>query len=440
MEQSYTNARLSRRQMLQWMGVAGTAVALTACAPAVTAPSGDAAAPAADAKVKLELWTFVNTHARWFRSMAEDYAKEKNPNFELNVSEIAYGDMHDKLLIALQSGGVGAPDLADIEQGRFGGFLLSEDTGLVDLADRLREGGYLEKLVAAREALYSYQGKIYGIEHALTPVVLYYRQDLWKDAADPTQFKTWDDYIVGAASIVQEGVSAINFPPHDVLLRQRGSDYFDQDGNVTLDSQDSIDTMNWILALRDQHKLAAQGPDGDAWWAAVKDGKFLSVVGADWYAGFFKDNAPEMTGKWMATPLPAWTADGIRTSCYGGTGSCIVKTSQHIDEAWNFQQYSMLSVDGNARRFEMTNLFPPLIPAMEDPRLHKADEYFNGQDLGAVFAEVGPQVPAQYQSPYRAELNSKLTPIWQDIYDGNVKPADAFAEIATAIREKMAEK
>jgi hypothetical protein len=77
---------------------------------------------------------------------------------------------------------------------------------------------------------------------------------------------------------------------------------------------------------------------------------------------------------------------------------------------------------------------------MSDPRLHKADEYFNGQDLGAVFAEVGPQVPAQYQSPFRAELNSKLTPVWQDIYDGKVKPADAFAEIATAIREKMAEK
>ncbi|MCX6047008.1 MAG: extracellular solute-binding protein [Chloroflexi bacterium] len=432
---------LSRRHLLKLLSATTGALALgpvlAACAPPSAAPGGGTAAPAADDKVTLELWTFVNTHARWFRSMAESYTKEKNPNFTLNVSEIAYNDMHDKLLLALQSGGVGAPDLADIEQGRFGGFLRSEDTGLVDLADRLKEGGYLDKLVAAREALYSYQGKIYGIEHALTPVVLYYRQDLWKDAADPTKFTTWDDYIAGAASVAKDGVAALPFPPHEVILRQRGSDYFDKDGNVTIDSKESIETMDWILGLRDQHKIADQQPADDAWWAAVKDGKFVSVVGADWYAGFFKDNAPDLKGKWMATPLPAWTKDGIRTSCYGGTGDCIIKTSKHVDEAWNFQQYSMLSVDGNARRFEMTNLFPPLIPAMTDARLHKPDEYFNGQDLGAVFAEVGPKVPSQYQSPYRAEMNSKLTPLWQDIMDGKAKPADAFAQVAKDLRDKI---
>lgn len=139
----------------------------------------------------------------------------------------------------------------------------------------------------------------------------------------------------------------------------------------------------------------------------------------------------------MAIPLPAWKEGGIRTSCYGGTGNCIVKSGKNVDEAWKFQQFSMLSVDGNARRFEMTNLFPPLIPAMDDKRLHKADEYFNGQDLGKVFADVGPQVPAQYQSPYRAELNSQLGPLWQDINDGVKKPADAFAEVAKKIRDTM---
>jgi ABC-type glycerol-3-phosphate transport system substrate-binding protein len=423
---------------LQTLGATAGAVALAACAPAVS-PSGGASAPAADDITTLELWTFVNTHARWFQSMAESYVQEVNPQFALNVSEIAYGDMHDKLLIALQSGGVGAPDLADIEQGRFGGFLRGGETGLVDLADRLREGGYLDQLVAAREALYSYQGSIYGIEHALTPVVLYYRHDIWGEGGvDPTAFATWEDYIAGAMQISNEDVKALRFPTHEVLLRQRGSDYFDADGNVTLDSAESVETMEWILALRDQHQIADQGPDSDeAWWAAVQDGKYLSQVGADWYAGFFKDNAPEGAGQWMAIPLPAWTEGSIRTSCAGGTGSCIVQTSQHVDEAWKFQEFSMLSVEGNVRRFEMTNLFPPFIPAMENERLHAPDEYFNGQDLGALFAEVGPQVPPQYQSPYRADLNSQLGALWQDIYDGIITPTDAFTEVAATVRESM---
>jgi len=60
---------------------------------------------------ELELWAFVNTHARWFREQAERYAEEVNPDFSLNVIEIAYGDLHDRLLISIQSGGVGAPDI-----------------------------------------------------------------------------------------------------------------------------------------------------------------------------------------------------------------------------------------------------------------------------------------------------------------------------------------
>lgn len=443
MQQQQTQRTVSRRDLLRGFGATlGALVAgpmLAACTPAV-APGGSGAQPAADAAVELELWTFVNTHARWFRSMAEDYVAQVNPNLSLTVTEIAYGDMHDKLQIALQAGGVGAPDIGDIEQGRFGGFLRGGNPGLIDLTDRLQEGGYLEQLVASREALYTYQGKTYGIEHALTPVVLYYRHDLWGEAGlDPATFATWDDFIAGGQQVATDDVKAINFPAHDLLLRQRGSDYFDADGNVTLDAPESIETARWILNLRDAHGIANQSPPGDAWWAALKDDRYLSVVGADWYAGFFKDNAPELEGKWMAMPLPAWEAGGLRTSCHGGTGACITQFSSHVEEAWSFLEFAMLSVEGNVRRFEMTNLFPPYIPAMEDERLHKADPYFNGQDLGAVFAEVGPQVPAQYQSPYRAELNIKLGPLWQEIYDGIRTPDEVFVEIAEDIRRVIAE-
>jgi hypothetical protein len=76
---------------------------------------------------------------------------------------------------------------------------------------------------------------------------------------------------------------------------------------------------------------------------------------------------------------------------------------------------------------------------MDDARLHKADEYFSGQDLGQVFADLGPSVPAQYQSPYRSELNSNLSAKWQDIYDLKTTPQDAFSEVAEAIRKVIAE-
>jgi len=446
--------KLTRRDFLRMSALTAAGAALVGCAPKPTPEPEKPAepveepieAPEAPEPITLELWTFVNTHARWFESMAEDYTEE-NPHFTLKVSEIAYDDMHDKAQIALQAGGAGAPDLLDLEQGRFGGFLRGTgDPGLVDLTDLLKGGGYMDELVASREALYTYQGKTYGVEHALCPVVLYYRADVLEDAGvDVTQIKTWDDFVQAGEDLAQGDVKLLLFPEHEVLLRSRGGDWFDADGNVTLDSELSIGTMEWTLELRDKFGVADAGPDGDAskysatWYGVLKEGKYLAVIGADWYAGFFKDNVPELEGKWKAMALPAFEPGGLRTSCHGGTGNCIVKFSEYVDEAWDFMQYSMLSVEGNVRRYEMTNLFPPFIPAMDDPRLHKAEEYFGGQDLGELFAELGPSVPAQYQSPYRAEMGSNIGPLWVEIYEGNLTPAEAFAQVADDIRKVMAE-
>ncbi len=444
MDDQLNQSRISRRNLLKIMGVSVGALAATpllaACAPAAApaTSSGAGGAPAAEA-TKLELWTFVNTHARWFRQMAEEYAAN-NSGFELNVTEIAAQEMFDKLLIALQSGGVGAPDIADIEQGFFGNFIRG-DVGLVDLTDRLSD--YKDDLVPGRQQLYTWQGKTYGIEHALTPVVLYYRADLWEAAgADPAEFTTWDDFIVAAGGL-GEGVKALPFPIHDLMLRQRGADYFDADGNVTLDSELSIETLQWILNLRDSSGVGDIPDGGDwfnpSWWGAVKEGKWASTVGADWYAGFFKDNVPELSGKWKAAKLPGFTADGVRTSCWGGTGATIIKFSKNIEPAWDFLEFAMLSVDGNVKRFQETTLFPPFIPAMSDERLQAPDEYFSGQNLGGLYAEVGPSVPAQYQSPYRAELNTRLNPVMQEIWNGTVSPADGLKQVADEVRATMAE-
>lgn len=391
----------------------------------------------------VELWTFANTHARWYQEMAERYREEVNPDFQLNVSEVAFDALHERLLVSLQSGGIGAPDISDIEQGAFGSFLRGGgDPGLVDLRPRLEEGGYLEELVAAREALYTSGEAIYGIEHALTPVVLYYRSDLFEAAGvDPNELETWEDFVAASAEMLQDGQAALRVTPdlHQMLLLQRGGDYFDDKGNVTIDSPLSIETMEWLLAQIDAGVFAQAPATGrePADWAAYAAGDTVSQVHADWFAGSFKDSVPELSGKWKAAPLPAWEPGGARTSVLGGTGATIVATSPNIEEAWRFLEFAMLSVDGNVRRYELTNLFPPFKPAWDDERLYSPDPYFSGQTLGRLFAEVGAEAPAQHQSAYRSQLNDLRTAAFQDILDRNRTPEEAFTDIANSIREEM---
>ena len=77
----------------------------------------------------------------------------------MDVSVIAYAEMHDKLLVSVQTG-IGAPDISDVEQGRFGGYLKLGQVGFVDLSNRLEQGGHLDTLVASRLALLINQPRV----------------------------------------------------------------------------------------------------------------------------------------------------------------------------------------------------------------------------------------------------------------------------------------
>lgn len=440
---------LSRRRFLRGAAGVATLAAAGGLLSACTTPPAQQAAPGASSaqSVKLQLWTFVNTHARWWRAMAEEF-KKTTPGFHLDVSEMAQNEMHDKLQVAVSTG-VGVPDIADINQNRYGAFLKG-DAKLVELTPRLQAGGYSDQFVQSRLALYSLNGKTYGIEHALAPVVLYYRSDVFESAGlKPEHLATWDEFVRAGQQLSKGGAKMTflhqNF--HELLLRQRGGDYFDATGQVSADSDLSVKTENWLLDLRDVHGIADQSPSGPgtslnspANWSLFKEGKILAVTGADWYSGWMKDNVPDGKGKWRAMPLPAWEPGGVQTSCYGGTGASIPSASKNIEAAWKFLEFTVLSAEGNVRRFQETGLFPPLKTAWSDPRLKSPDAYFGGQDLSELFVKIGEKAPPQYQSPYRSEFNSlmldKYTP---DIFSKKLSPADGLKQVSDEIRKRIQE-
>src|SRR4026208_1198869 len=74
------------------------------------------------APTELSFWTFVDIHGTYWLAVAERWNKE-NPTRQVKFTptNLPYNDMHDKLLLALQSG-TGAPDMVDIEIGKFSTF------------------------------------------------------------------------------------------------------------------------------------------------------------------------------------------------------------------------------------------------------------------------------------------------------------------------------
>ena len=84
----------------------------------------------------LNVWTFIENHQDFYTDMAEKW-NEENPDrkVKLVLSNMAYDDMHNKLSLALESG-EGAPDVVDIELGKFPAFMTG-NIGLKDLTDAI---------------------------------------------------------------------------------------------------------------------------------------------------------------------------------------------------------------------------------------------------------------------------------------------------------------
>jgi ABC-type glycerol-3-phosphate transport system substrate-binding protein len=390
----------------------------------------------------LELWTWSPGSKAWYEAIGP----KCGVNIKITQTNIV--QHHDRLRISLQSGGVGAPDLTEVEQGRFGAFIRGEgDIGLLDLAPWFREVDPKGELVEARKLLFAWRGKYYGAPVDLTPVVFYYRADIWEAAdVDPQKLNTWTEWVAGARKVVAANPGSVAMPVfpflHQALMRQRSSDLFDGSGNLLVDTNLSIEIFSWMADLVKQGLAAPilgplHVPNQPEDYAQFRNGKWLGVVGADWYSGFLKNNIPELAGKWKATQLPAWGAGGRRITTLGGGAIAIPKTGKNVEAALKFVQCALFTPDNLVTNYQINGIFPTFSVAWKDPRFQVPDPYFGNQRLGALFAQLAPRTPRQFQSPYRSLTQEKILASYRAVLSGQVSAADMLKKVAAEVRDEI---
>ncbi len=206
-----------------------------------------AASPAsAQETVRLTFWTFVDAHTDFFLDRAREF-NELRPDidFQLETVVMPFQEMHDQLLIALQTG-IGGPDLVDIEIVPFHRYT-REPVHLHDLTpiiDRHRDG-----IIEARLTPYQMHGKQYGVPTHLGAFLAYYNTEIFDEAGvDYNSITLWDDFVEAGKKITRDfnGDGRIDrwmtmldgggWFQWFGLIQQKGSGQFDKDGNVILDA------------------------------------------------------------------------------------------------------------------------------------------------------------------------------------------------------------
>jgi len=302
---------------------------------------------------KLEMWTFVDMHAKFFEKMLVSW-NEKNPDkkLDINFSVLPYDDMHNKLQSALLSG-QGAPDMVDIELGKFPNFLKG-DPQLEPLDDVYAP--YKDKVVQSRVAIYSKDNHVYGFDYHVGATVAYYNTELLEKAGiDYKSIVTWDDFKKAGEKYY--AATGKNFGTADtsaqwqeaLMLAEQKSDFTDASGKPQLNSPQMVKALTTLRDMQDAHAIATipgGQPDQPDAEAAINNGDYAVVIKAMWYMSRFLEYMPDQAGKWAIAPAPVFEKGQPRSVGLGGTGTVVTKNAKNKQNLKEFIAYAKLSEDG----------------------------------------------------------------------------------------------
>jgi ABC-type glycerol-3-phosphate transport system substrate-binding protein len=325
----------------------------------------------AQTDVTLTAWTHDQLYINYFESRLDEF-KALHPDINLTFEPTIDSAAPANALNAIAAGEQG-PDLLGLERGQFPNFMRNGIIAeyFLDLTDRI--GDRREDYAEGRWTIYSYEGRLYGIESSLTASVLYYQPAIF-EAAGVEVPTTWEQVLSETGPALVANGSAFTFATNDgsgwfqMYLNQRGGAIFDKDGNFVLGDETNrplaIEVSTFIQkAVQNGTFMVVLG--GDVWGGATlptayQEGRLAGTVMPDWWASCcLKSYAgPEMEGKWRAAAPPVWEGGGYKTLNWGGTGWVVSSKSPNAELAWEFLEFMYLGARRERRRDVQTHTRP----------------------------------------------------------------------------------
>jgi arabinosaccharide transport system substrate-binding protein len=410
-------------------------------------PAGESVGSDIEGATELTFWTFAGTHAEFFLNAAERW-NEEHPDrpIKLTAETYPFDQMHNNLLLALQSG-TGAPDLVDIEIAKFSNFLLG-DIQLEPLNDLIEPE--LDKYIIERLKIYSKDGVYYGAPTHLGATVVYYNQEIMDEAGvDIDSIETWDDFVEAGRKVVEVTGKPMTTIPVNwygiwPFITQRDSDFFDENGELTLDNDINVETLQYIADMVNVEGIAIVSPgDGyhaEEFYGFMNDGGAASIVVPLFYMKDFTEYMPDLAGKMQIRPMPKWPDSNKRTVGMGGTGTAVTKQSEHPELAKEFLYFAKLSEEGSIRLWTELGFDPPRWDVWDSPRLKEDNKYYQffHDDIFDILLEIRDEVGSVNMTDNVPDVLEEInTNVMHQVLRENRSAKDALEEAAQNVRAKM---
>ncbi|PSL37992.1 carbohydrate ABC transporter substrate-binding protein (CUT1 family) [Labedella gwakjiensis] len=408
----------------RWTAVAVTAVAALAL-------SGCSGSAGGDASGKVTVWTWPGGLSETVTAAASD----EFPDDDIEFTTV--GDDFKQKLVTVFTGKSGIPSITGVK-GEDMPYFLQEDSlftdlntlGIDDLLDDFPEW----KLAEATTA----DGKLIGLPTDIGPTALFYRTDILEEAGLPTDpaevaaaTSTWEDYFTFGETLKAETGSYLEVSLGDIFSKVMGqaeTKFVGEDGEFLGDSDTVRDAWDLTIDAWDRGIVAGIQDGSPDWASAVNDGTLPTLLGAAWYQGDIKSNAPDTSGKWNVTSMPGGPAN------VGGSFLTIPSSTQNADEAIDIIKF-LLSPENQATTYTEIGNFPSSTAALDEPALQTGDDFFGGQVTTDVFKAASEDMPTTYTSPLDNEVSAAFYTELTNIESLDKDPEQAWTDAVAAAKQ-----
>ncbi|MEI0493433.1 extracellular solute-binding protein [Brachyspira intermedia] len=388
-------------------------------------------------ETEITIWAW-NVAARALTEMA-DIFMQKYPKIKVNVQEFGGVQAYEKYGVVLASGKE-IPDIMQIESDYVQTFTETYPQRFMDLRNYINIEGQVDP--SKMSTSYDSEGRLVSIPWDSGPVAMFYRADMFQEAGiDPNSIVTYDDFIKAGKQLQEKfpNVKMTGFPySRDdnlwrCLLVQNEVYFLNSKGEITISSDKSVESISMLKRFIDEG-IAMNTVNWDSSIMANKNGDIASYIIGGWWGGTIKDQMPEMKGKWKIMPMPAFTANGLRASSLGGSDLSITATDPIKQAAAiEFIKQTLMNVDNQIIMYEKYGLFPSYLPAYDDPRFLKSDDYF-GDDYNSILANITKEIPQViYTTKDYAEIRNVSMSSYEEVLNNNADIKQTLDNAASQI-------
>ena len=434
----------SRRQFMQWCGLATGAAALAACAqaPAPTQAPAEVEAPAEPTSqepvateapatevpqeepttapvaetVEIEYYTYDLGPANKSREELIAAFQEANAGVKVKLTILPYGENWEKLAALMAAG---TPP--DVIYGDFSLLRYALEGQLLDLTEYFNADAVLPQAdqftMDIQDGVQAKFGtsRIYNLILGTWVPILYYNKEIFDAAGEPypSETWTWDDVRAAAKKLVKPDGEQFGFQFGTTLdhvgwiwWEQKPADFWAvpqvYPEKTAFNSETGINVMkvyeSFGVAGDNSMMPFSEGGSYQVYGGAFGAGKSAMYSGGDWDAGW---GFMELPFKWDMTFTPRMTADYLPMLNTMVATSCIAAGTKSKDASWQLARYITASKEGQS--FIGTGAYetPVLKEVAHSDAVMKPEWAVEGYGYRVKAAEL----PGPMYTPYQLSLN-----------------------------------